>query len=162
MSKAHIPPVVAIGIVYVLPLLAHLVFTHEYGQPPPLHSDRINAHQHTSIILTHTLILSMRMSLPCSLILTSPLLHHTIQSLFFPRCSSDEGCLRWRKARTHLSIPGFACETPHLAGDSQTTRVGKKYRYAGIPRYFFGVVRTATDLPVPRYSGISISSNKKI
>ena len=40
-------------------------------------------------------------------------------------------------------------------------RVGKKYRYAGIPRYFFGVVRTATHLPVPRYSGVSIYSNRK-
>ena len=40
-------------------------------------------------------------------------------------------------------------------------RVGKKYRYAGIPRYFFGVVRTAAHLPVPRYSGVSIFSNRK-
>ena len=40
------------------------------------------------------------------------------------------------------------------------TRVGKKYRYAGIPRYFFGVVRTAAHLPVPRYSGVSIFSNR--
>ena len=40
-------------------------------------------------------------------------------------------------------------------------RVGKKYRYAGIPRYFFGVVRTVAHLPVPRYSGISIFSNRK-
>ena len=40
-------------------------------------------------------------------------------------------------------------------------RVGKKYRYAGIPRYFFGVVRTAAHLPVPRYSGVSIYSNRK-
>ena len=38
-------------------------------------------------------------------------------------------------------------------------RVGKKYRYAGIPRYVFGVVRTAAHLPVPRYSGVSIYSN---
>ena len=41
------------------------------------------------------------------------------------------------------------------------TRVGKKYRYAGIPRYFFGVVRTAVHLPVPRYFGVSIFSNRK-
>ena len=40
-------------------------------------------------------------------------------------------------------------------------RVGKKYRYAGIPRYFFGVVRTVAHLPVPRYSGVSIYSNRK-
>ena len=44
---------------------------------------------------------------------------------------------------------------------SMQIRVGKKYRYAGIPRYFFGVVRTEAHLPVPRYSGISIFSNKK-
>ena len=29
----------------------------------------------------------------------------------FPRCSNDEGCLRWRKARTYIGIPGYACET---------------------------------------------------
>ena len=40
-------------------------------------------------------------------------------------------------------------------------RVGIKYRYAGIPRYFFGVVRTAAHLPVPRYSDVSIYSNRK-
>ena len=40
-------------------------------------------------------------------------------------------------------------------------RVGKKYRYAGIPRYFFGVVRTAAHLSVPRYSDVSIFSNRK-
>ena len=40
-------------------------------------------------------------------------------------------------------------------------RVGKKYRYAGIPRYFSGMVRTAAHLPVPRYSGVSIYSNRK-
>ena len=43
----------------------------------------------------------------------------------------------------------------------QTSRVGKKYRYAGIPRYFFGVVRTVAHLPVPRNSGVSIFSNRK-
>ena len=39
-------------------------------------------------------------------------------------------------------------------------RVGKKYRYTGIPRYSFGVVRTAAHLPVTRYSGVSIFSNR--
>ena len=29
----------------------------------------------------------------------------------FPRCNSDEGCLRWRKARTYFGIPRYACET---------------------------------------------------
>ena len=48
-----------------------------------------------------------------------------------------------------------------LYNSSIHTRVGKKYRYAGIPRYFFGVVRTAAHLPVPRYSGVSIFSNRK-
>ena len=32
-------------------------------------------------------------------------------------------------------------------------RVGKKYQYAGIVRYFFGVVCTAAHLSVPLYSG---------
>ena len=40
-----------------------------------------------------------------------------------------------------------------IASCNAANRVGKKYRYAGIPRYFFGVVRTAAHLPVPRYSG---------
>ena len=35
---------------------------------------------------------------------------------------------------------------------TKNSRVGRKYRYAGIPRYYFGVVRTAAHLPVPRYS----------
>ena len=43
----------------------------------------------------------------------------------------------------------------------ESSRVGKKYRYAGIPWYFFGVVRNAAHLPVPRYSGVSIYSNRK-
>ena len=43
----------------------------------------------------------------------------------------------------------------------QDDRVGKKYRYAGIPRYVFGVVRTAAQLSVPRYFGVSIFSNRK-
>ena len=29
----------------------------------------------------------------------------------FPRCSNDGDCLRWRKARTYLGIPEYACET---------------------------------------------------
>ena len=33
--------------------------------------------------------------------------------------------------------------------------------YRGIPRYFFGGVRTTAHLPVPRYSGVSIFSNRK-
>ena len=41
-------------------------------------------------------------------------------------------------------------------------KVGKKHRYAGIPWYFFSVVRTASHLPVPRYSGVSIFSKKNI
>ena len=41
------------------------------------------------------------------------------------------------------------------------SRVGKKYLYSGIPRYFCSVVRTAAHLPVPRYSGVSIFSNRK-
>ena len=40
-------------------------------------------------------------------------------------------------------------------------RVGQKYRYANIPRYFFGVVRTGAPFPIPRYSGVSIFSNGK-
>ena len=41
-------------------------------------------------------------------------------------------------------------------------KVGQKYRYAGIPRYFFGVVRTAAHLSIPQYSGVSIVSNRKL
>ena len=48
-----------------------------------------------------------------------------------------------------------------LNKSSMSIRVGKKYRYAGIPRYLFGVVRTAANLPVPRYSGFTIYSNRK-
>ena len=51
--------------------------------------------------------------------------------------------------------------TSEQRGVKRLSRVGKKYRYAGIPRYFFGVVRTAAHLPVPRYSGVSIYSNRK-
>ena len=54
---------------------------------------------------------SLRFSLPCPLNLSSSLLHHTTQSPFSPRCNSDEGCLRWRKARTCLGIPEYDCET---------------------------------------------------
>ena len=37
----------------------------------------------------------------------------------FPRCSNDEGCLRWRKARTYLGIPEYACETTGSARRQQ-------------------------------------------
>ena len=47
---------------------------------------------------------------PLNLTRYSPLLHHSTQSLF-PRCSTVEGCLRWREARTNLGILGYACET---------------------------------------------------
>ena len=35
----------------------------------------------------------------------------------------------------------------------------QKYRYTGISRYFFGMVRTAVHLPVLRYSYDSFFSN---
>ena len=38
-------------------------------------------------------------------------------------------------------------------------RVGQKYWYAGIPRYFCVVV--CAHLPLPWYSGVSIFSNRK-
>ena len=40
-----------------------------------------------------------------------------------------------------------------------SSRDVQKYWYTGIPRYFFGLVRTAVHLPVPWYSDDSIFSN---
>ena len=40
-----------------------------------------------------------------------------------------------------------------------SVRALQKYRYTGIPRYFFGMVRTAVHLPVLWYSDDSVFSN---
>ena len=64
----------------------------------------------------------------------------------------------------HIKCILFIYANCHQCSDelfSLYIRVGKKYRYAGIPQYFFGVVRTAAHLPVPWYSGVSIYSNRK-
>ena len=75
--------------------------------------------------ITQSVSMPMRISIPMNLNLTLPLLHHTTQSPFSPRCNSDEGCLRLRKARIHLSIPDrdMLVKPPHPAGDSQTTYI---------------------------------------
>ena len=99
-----------IGIVYVLPFLAHLLLPSSEGNPSPLHSDRINAHHHTSIILTYILN-------PVNADFPPLFLNPNLATVtpYYPKslfpCNSGEGCLRWRKARTHLGIPGYACET---------------------------------------------------
>ena len=54
---------------------------------------------------------SLRCSLPLTYNCYSPLLHHSTQSPFSPRCSNGKGCLRWRKARTYLGTPENASET---------------------------------------------------
>ena len=96
--------------------------------PTPLPSDWIDAHHLQIITLTYYWILSMRISLPCTLT-TVPYYPQYPQPLFLG-CSSDKGCLRWSKPRTHLGIRHISAfdrdmpvKPPHPDGDSQTAYI---------------------------------------
>ena len=69
------------------------------------------------------------------------------QNYLFPRCSSDEGCMRWRNVKTHLGFPGYACETT-APGWRQPNHIHSDRFIASAFRNIFGVggIRTPTEL----------------
>ena len=93
----------------------HLILTPSKGIPPPDLNDRTTIPTTNRNLNVIVVFPSLRFFPPLSL---NPILV-TVTPYYpkplFPRCNSDKGCLRWRKARTYLGIPEHACETTESA-----------------------------------------------